>query len=108
MDKTMAWFEREFAKGSVRAAQPLEDSGHVLSGARGTLVSESPFAESKEAVGGYMILRAGSIREAMDVVASWPLLEHGSCVEVRPIAEECPISRRMRARSESEEALSVS
>ena len=104
----MAWFEREFAKGSVRAAQPLEDSGHVLSGAKGTLVSDGPFAESKEAVGGYMILRAGSIREAMDIAASWPLLEHGSSVEVRPIAEECPISRRMRARSEPEQTLAMS
>ncbi len=49
-----------------------------------TLVTDGPFAESKEALGGYFLLECGSFDEALDWAARIPGAEHGA-VEVRPV-----------------------
>jgi hypothetical protein len=62
----------------------------VVSGKNGTIVADGPFAESKEVIGGYVLLQANSIDEAIGVAQSCPTLKFGMQVEVRPVAEECP------------------
>ena len=52
------------------AGQPLGDEGRVISGARQRAVADGPFAESKEAVGGYVIVRAVDFEEAMKIAGS--------------------------------------
>ena len=49
-----------------------------------TLVTDGPFVESKEALGGYFLLECASIDEAVDWAARIPGAAHGS-VEVRPV-----------------------
>jgi hypothetical protein len=49
-----------------------------------TSVTDGPYAEAKEALGGYFILEAASMDEALDWAARIPAAEHGA-VEVRPI-----------------------
>jgi hypothetical protein len=49
-----------------------------------TLVTDGPYAEVKDALGGYFVLECGSIDEAVDVAARIPAVEHGA-VEVRPV-----------------------
>ena len=49
-----------------------------------TLVTDGPYAEVKEALGGYFLLECGSIDEAVDWAARIPGAEHGA-VEVRPV-----------------------
>ena len=49
-----------------------------------TLVTDGPYAEVKEALGGFFILECGSIDEACQLAAQIPAAEHGA-VEVRPI-----------------------
>jgi hypothetical protein len=49
-----------------------------------TAVTDGPYAEAKEALGGYFILEAASMDEALDWAARIPAAEHGA-VEVRPI-----------------------
>jgi hypothetical protein len=49
-----------------------------------TLVTDGPYAEVKEALGGYFLLECPSLHEAVDWAARIPGAEHGS-VEVRPI-----------------------
>ncbi len=49
-----------------------------------TLVSDGPYAETKEALGGYFILECSSMDEALDWAARIPGAAHGA-VEVRPI-----------------------
>ena len=56
MDKVMGWFEGLNAGGKVRGAQPLGAQGRIISGTNGGLVADGPFAESKESVGGYLLL----------------------------------------------------
>ncbi len=87
----MAWFERLTAQGKVTAGAPLEKEGKTVSGKNGRVVSDGPFAESKEAVGGYFLLQVNSFDEAVAIAQQCPGLPHGAKVEVRPVAESCPL-----------------
>jgi hypothetical protein len=49
-----------------------------------TLVTDGPFAEMKEAVGGFDLLECGSLEEAVEIAASHPMAEAG-VIEVRPL-----------------------
>jgi hypothetical protein len=94
MDKVMTWFEGLNVRGKVKASQPLGAQGRTISGGNGGLVVDGPFAESKEAVGGYLVLRADNLNEAVEIARSMPTLKYGNTVEVRPILAECPIFQR--------------
>jgi hypothetical protein len=52
-----------------------------------TLVTDGPFAETKETLGGYYLVEAGSIDEAAKLAAQIPSARFGGSVEVRPIVE---------------------
>jgi hypothetical protein len=88
----MAWFERLTAQGKVTAGSPLEKEGKVVSGKNGRVVSDGPFAESKETVGGYFLLQVNSLDEAIALAQECPGLPYGAKVEVRPVAESCPLT----------------
>src|SRR6266849_5912795 len=96
MDQFMAWFERLKQQGKVKAGQPLERVGRIVSGKNGRTVADGPFAESKEAVGGYFLLQVEDFDEAVEIAQQCPVLEYGSTVEVRPVAEECPTFQRVK------------
>ncbi len=49
-----------------------------------TLVTDGPFAETKEAVGGFDLLECGSLEEAVEIAATHPLAAMGA-IEVRPL-----------------------
>ena len=49
-----------------------------------TLVTDGPYAEVKESLGGYFLLECGSLEDALDWAARIPAAEHGA-VEVRPV-----------------------
>jgi hypothetical protein len=96
MSEFLSWFERLNAAGILKAGQPLMDDARIVSGPGGRVVADGPFAESKEAVGGYFLIRAGSFDEAVVLAKGCPILEHGGAVEVRPIAAVCPTLQRVR------------
>lgn len=96
MSHFLAWFERLSAEGTLKAGQPLMDEGRVVSGKNGRTVADGPFAESKEAVGGYFLLTAESLDEAVAIAQQCPMLEYGTVVEVRPIAAICPTFENAR------------
>lgn len=90
----MDWFKRLTEEGKVKAGQPLKREGKIVSGKKGRTVADGPFAESKEAIGGYFLLRVSSLDEALDIARECPALEYGLTVEVRPVAECCPTMQR--------------
>ena len=94
IDKVIAWFEGLNERGKVKASQPLSAQGRTISGANGRFVVDGPFTETKEAVGGYLVLQAGSLDEAVEIARSMPTLRYGISVEVRPILAECPVLQR--------------
>jgi len=94
MDRVLAWFEELGERGKIKGAQPLGGQGRVISGTDGRFVVDGPFTETKEAVGGYLVLQADSQNEAVEIARSVPTLRYGNSVEVRPILAECPIFQR--------------
>lgn len=51
-----------------------------------TLTTDGPFAELKEAIGGYCILEADDLDAAIEVAARIPAARLGGAIEVRPMA----------------------
>lgn len=92
-----AWYDGLLEDGRVLSGSPLENTGKVVSGRQGTVVADGPFAESKEAVGGYFLLSVRTEAEAVAIARQCPGLPHGAVVEVRPIAEMCPVAREAYA-----------
>jgi hypothetical protein len=91
----MAWFNRLTVQGKAVAGNPLEPEGRIISGKNGRVISDGPFAESKEAIGGYFLLQVDTMSEAVAIAKECPGLPYGSVVEVRPVAEECPIAEEI-------------
>ena len=86
-------------EGKAVAGNPLEREGKIVSG-KNRVVSDGPFAESKEAIGGYFLLDVASMDEAVAIAQECPGLPYGARVEVRPVAGECPIAADIRAEAQ--------
>ena len=96
----MAWFKRLSDQGKAIAGNPLAPEGKIVSGKSGRAVADGPFAESKEAIGGYFLLKLDSMDEAVAIAQECPGLPYGARVEVRPVAAECPLSAGVRAEAQ--------
>ena len=98
MGKIKAWFDGLAEKGIVKGGHPLGAEGRTVSGKGGRTVSDGPFAESKEIVGGYTIILAESMDEAVKIAQGCPPLAYdpAGSVEVRPVLEECPMTAHAR------------
>jgi hypothetical protein len=95
----MSWFKRLSDQGIVTGGNPLERTGKIVSGKNGRVVADGPFAESKEAIGGYFMLNVNSLDEAVAIAKECPGLAYGVKVEVRPVAEVCPMAAKGSAAS---------
>ena len=89
-----AWFERLTQEGKCKGGHPLQNEGKIVSGKKGRAVADGPFAESKEAIGGYFYLQVADEDEAIAIAQQCPGLEYGCAVEVRPVAEMCTVRAR--------------
>jgi hypothetical protein len=58
-----------------------------------TAVTDGPFVETKEQIGGFFLIEAKDRHEAVDIAAKWASARIGS-IEVRPIEEELKLDRR--------------
>lgn len=95
MNRWTIWMEKLTLEGKMQAGQPLNrGEGKIVSWKNGKTV-DGPFAESKEAIGGYFLLQVDDLNEALEIAKRCPALEYGLDVEVRPIAEQCPTFRRI-------------
>jgi len=86
MQKWMQWMSELTEQGKFVGAQPLKVAGSVVTGSK-KVVTDGPFVEGKEMVGGYLICKAGSLEEAVEISKGCPVLEHDGSVEVREISE---------------------
>ncbi len=80
-----AWYEKWDATGRL-------EGGHVLQGAetaktvRSTGVTDGPYIETKEVLGGFSAIEADTIDEAIAIAATWPGVDKGwITIEVRPV-----------------------
>ncbi len=58
-------------------------------------VTDGPFAETKEVIGGFFIFEAHDAQEAVEIAAKWPSARLGT-IEVRPLEEELRTEGRYR------------
>lgn len=92
------WVERLIAQGKMQHGQPLGLGGRVVSGKEGVRVTDGPYAEAKEAVGGYLFLTVADLDEATAIAKQCPGLPIGLTVEVRPVVAFSPVLSDVRAR----------
>jgi hypothetical protein len=84
-----AWYDKLAAEGKATEGQPLELDTRLVSGPRGERVTDGPFAEAKEAVGGYVKLLVSSLDEATAIAQRHPGLAYGLIIEVRQMMDTC-------------------
>ena len=85
IDEFYVWHARMTAEGKMKPGQRLAPEGRMVSR---QAVTDGPFAEAKEVVGGYWFISAGSLDEAAAIAAGNPCLARGLQFEIRPIDPE--------------------
>jgi hypothetical protein len=87
MQLWMAWMKELGEKGHLKAiGSPLEKTGKLVSGKQ-KVMSDGPFAEAKDLIGGYTLVTAKDIEEAAELSKGCPIFLSGGAVEVRPILQ---------------------
>src|SRR5436853_7069639 len=87
MQKWMEWMGGLTEQQKLVGAQPLNQTGKQITGTK-KVVTDGPFMEGKEMVGGYLLCKANSYEEAVDISKGCPILEcESGIVEVREIQE---------------------
>jgi hypothetical protein len=101
----MARYNEEMVKAGVMldgaGLQPSSKGARVkFSGGRRTVV-DGPFAETKEVLGGFNLIEATDMEEAVRIAAEFPWAQTG-CVEVRPVRDIDAVRRRVGALATTE------
>jgi hypothetical protein len=85
MQKWVAWLTDLTNKGHIKdQGQPLERSGKLVKGKQKS-VTDGPFAEAKDVIGGYTLVQARDLEQAVELSKGCPIFEVDGAVEVRPI-----------------------
>lgn len=82
IDRFYAWYERGVADGVLLPGSRLENRGKIV--ARGS-ITDGPFAEAKELVGGYWFIVADSLDHAARIASDNPCIAFGLTLEIRPL-----------------------
>lgn len=82
IDEFYAWLSRSIDEGRMKMGSRLSIEGATVS--KNRIVTDGPFGEAKEAVGGYWFIVAASLAEAAKIAAENPCLQYGLFYEIRP------------------------
>jgi len=85
MGKWMAWIDKLNKTGQYVSGEPLLPGGKLVSGKNGNSVTDGPYTEGKEVVGGYFVISARDLKEAVEISKECPGLEVGGSVQVRQV-----------------------
>ena len=83
IDQFYIWLDRLVHEGKMKPGQRLAVEGKTV--ARNNVVTDGPFGESKEVIGGYWFIVAGSLEEAAEIAKGNPCMNCGLFYEVRPL-----------------------
>jgi hypothetical protein len=84
MQKWLTWMKDLTASGNLKdPGQPLELEGKVVKDK--STVTDGPFAEAKDLVGGFTLVSADTLARAAELAKGCPILDVGGTVEVRPV-----------------------
>lgn len=83
LEKYIAWGQKATQAGYLKGSHRLaEDVGKVM---RGTRVTDGPYSETKEILGGYYLIEADSYEQAVERTRDHPQLGYGGTIEVRQL-----------------------
>jgi hypothetical protein len=83
--KWVDWITGLAQQGNLKdRGQPLQATGKVVAGANRT-VTDGPYAETKDIVGGYSVIQARDLDHAVELSHDCPAFEVGGSVEIRPV-----------------------
>jgi len=82
IDRFYFWYEKNLELGRMKPGSRLKSGGRVVSR---MAITDGPFAEAKELVGGYWIIVASSLDEAAALAAENPCLAFGLSTEIREL-----------------------
>ncbi|HNP07816.1 MAG TPA: YciI family protein [Cyclobacteriaceae bacterium] len=86
IQKMVGWVEEITQSGNYVQGDPLENEMTLVT--RDEIISDGPFIEAKEAISGFTIIKAESLKQASEIASTCPLVLTGQIkVEVRPILE---------------------
>lgn len=102
-----AWLEHLMTSGKAKGGQALARSGAMVSGKNGRSITDGPFAESKEVVGGYLLMNVETFEEAVAIAKTCPTLAYGGKVEVRPLTNECLSTKRLEELKREEQLVAA-
>jgi hypothetical protein len=85
----VSWGENLAASGKLLGNQKLKDEGgrHLVANGKQILVTDGPFAEAKEVLGGYFLVEARSYDEAVEIAKTCPHLKYHGRIELREVDE---------------------
>lgn len=86
-----AWHEELERKGQTlfaAALQPAETATTLRHSGGKVMITDGPFAETKEVLGGFEVLECADLDEAMAIAKRFPALKAGAAVELWPILPE--------------------
>jgi hypothetical protein len=86
----MAWWEKHSQAGTIlngAKLQPTTTATTVRLNGDKPVVSDGPFVEAKEVIGGYGLIEVAGYDEALALAETWPALALGQAVEIRPVDE---------------------
>jgi hypothetical protein len=81
----MGWMQKMMSEERLKVGQPLEPTGRLLTD-KDTVLTDGPFLEPKEIIGGYVIVKANDLDEAVEIAKGCPLLAHCE-IFVRPVLQ---------------------
>ena len=100
-NETLGYLEELRRSGHIITAEPLQSvqTAATVRVRNGNVsITDGPFAETRETLGGFFLIRARDLNEAIQVASRWPSARLGS-IEVRPVEEELkPDGRYARVR----------
>lgn len=82
IDDFYVWLDRLVSEGRMKPRQRLAATGKTVFGKS---VTDGPYGEAKEVIGGYWFILASSLDEASEIAAGNPCLSCGLFFEIRPI-----------------------
>lgn len=97
--KYQGWGQKLRDKGTYLGSHKLENEpGKVLRGASGkVLVTDGPYSETKEWLGGYYLIEAPNYAAAVEATRDCPHLEYGGTIEVREVDARVAAANAKRA-----------
>ncbi|HLK78170.1 MAG TPA: YciI family protein [Streptosporangiaceae bacterium] len=86
VEKWYRWSDELARQGRGNVATALGNPGAAVRGHE-RVVTDGPYAESKDLVTGSLVIEAVSLEDAVDVARTCPTYEFGGSVEVRPVQD---------------------